>query len=245
MDDDRPARQIGDMMRRHPFHRALLRSSRIIFPPPRQHIRMTLRCTSRAALCREVLSLVAYGDNPDCEGRGRFLLVLERLVASAIRKRGGPPLPPELMYPPRPRDLKQALRPGLERFRLALEIAHRIVDADGDLKAAAKARSLRKRQAQTEEPESGEIQYPPHKVRARDFEPRRHLIHLAMPVVARWRQSEDYQRAHPHLAPWSLPLQFVELLENDAWIFALLDAAEHWRRRYPALGGIEVRAAEQ
>lgn len=217
---------------------SLRHTSRVIFPAEAPAIhpwRVVIYYDSRLALGRETLSLIAFGDDPDAEARNRWIAALEDLVALAIIKRGGPELPPELRHPPRPREVKSALSPGLRRFQRVLNLAHQLVDHDGNVSGVVKARAARQVGG------FGGLPRPAHKIRAREVQPFLPLIHLALPFVARWRQSDEYERKYPERTPWAIPLSFAELLESDAWPLVLLDSAEHWRQALP-FTGIEVRA---
>jgi hypothetical protein len=223
------------------FLHVLLNSSRVVWPaegpaPMREVI--TLHPESRLELAHMYLSLTAYPDRGDAAVR--FLAALADLIALKVIRHTGSAagLPPELRHPPRAREVESALKPGLRRLRRALEVAHRFVDHEGDVEHLARVMAAKLVGG------FGGAPRPARKIRRREVEPMLATAHLAMPVVARWRQPPAFLERYPELAPAAIRPSLAELIEDGSWVYAALHAAEDWRRLTPEPWRlIEVRAA--
>jgi hypothetical protein len=216
------------------FRDVLLSTSRVIWPAT-WNVRITLAIASRHALVREYLALIAYPMGSEIDARNRFVTALEDLIAwrlVALQQTDPNELPSELRHPPRPREIRSALRPGLSRLRRAFEIAHELGLAEGDIVAAVKARAGRKR---------GNA-YSARYVYRREAAPLLPFLHLPLPLVA--VRTDGLAERMPELAPDAIPRKTADLITTDSWPLVALDAAELWRELLaPTLGPmIQVRA---
>lgn len=215
-----------------PFREILLNTSRVVWQPEpaRTRDRITIHTDSRLALKRVYFSLLAYQDDREAEARARFWDAQECLTAAFLDPETRPA---ELAELPRNRGIINALKRGTRRLERVLEVAHRLVDHDGDALAVAAALT----------PRPDEWQPPPRRMDAwrRRVEPFLPMIHLALPLVA-VRQPAAFTSRYPELAPSAVPRGLDKLFLSDRWPFAALDAAERWRQALPIEGLVEVRA---
>ena len=220
---------------------------RIPAPPLVERQRITLTGTSRAALAREYLVLASGAVGA---ARHRRLDALERLFSLFLEARPTD-RPAGLRRLPRPAEIVRQNRRLAAQLDRAAEVAHRLVDFDGDVPALADALTTSR---------------PPWRVPARRRDayashvaPFLPTIHLMLPLVA--RRMDGFPERWPELAPPAIPAALLEavlvgdqpavggLIMDDRWIIAAVDASERWRelliQRVPALEPvlIEVRAS--
>jgi hypothetical protein len=209
----------------------------------------TLRGRSPAVLAREYLALAsgAY----DRKSRDRALNGLEMLVAGFMDPADRPPA---LRRLPRATHLVRANQLLTRRLDQATEVAHRLVDHDGDVLGMTRAIAAQRVSRPGWKPMA------PRDVYRHTVRPFLPTVHLLPPLIA--ARMPEFAKRYPELAP-AIPRKLVEatrtehwpferlegLLLDDRWVFAAIDASGRWReliaRRAPLLAEVMVQVRTQ
>jgi hypothetical protein len=230
------------------FKEVLLSTSRVIWPaPPRV---LTLPGPTRLMLALQYIALAG------CSAHGReawrsALGALEKLVAAFMDPEDRRP---DLRRLPRIKHVVRANRLLARRLDQAAEVAHRLVDHDGDVAGVTKTIAAKRAARPGWEPMAVRDVY------RHEVAPFLPTIHLLLPLTG--GRMPKFAARYPELAPAAVPGKLVEVIRtaewpferldglvlNDRWVFAALDAAERWRelaaRRSPFLEEslVQVRA---
>jgi hypothetical protein len=224
------------------FRDVLLGTSRVIWPAgPRV---LTLPGRSRAVLAREYLAMAA-GTHHHLKAWWRALDGLDMLVAAFLDPADRPPKLRRLPWTER---IKRANHLLVRHLEQATDMAHRLVDHDGDVIGMTRAIAERR------PPRPGWKPMATRDVYRHEVQPFLPTVHLSWPLVA--RRMPKFVERYPGLAPAVIPtvglVGVIEpfknldgLLLNDRWVFAAIDAAERWRelaaRRSPILAQVLVQ----
>ena len=214
---------------------------------PAAPVVLTLQNTSRLGLCHQYVALAAGA--LDAAAMCHDVLVLQWLVARLFDPGARPPWLRQL---PRGRAIKRATRPLARRLGRAVRVATGLVDHDGDLVRAVRARVAKFSMIATSNPRNADLTVRPRAVYEREFRPYLRTAHLILPLIARrWPGFAE----RPELAPPDIPIEWLEvlnddqldgLLGSDRWIYLAIEGAERWRllltERNPYLDLIKIEA---